>query len=211
MRSQLQKNDRAARQRYYAMLNWGVHCQKAEEHFRGFASEARQRGFFESLYVSRDDSARQVQLFAGQHPIGSIAIRRDSIGREVGRTLQSEHGAALVISQATNGSVAVILYPYESSSARRTQPYIIWALLNEPTEITDQLLRKCTNDFLTYVRVSSSLFVESRYDRLRISYLELRGRQYLGNGRPYKLLFSGWFLPTLGAVGSCASIWSVIK
>jgi hypothetical protein len=210
MHAENQKNEAAARLRRYAMLNWWVHVEKAERYFNELALEGKTTKFFEALYVSRNDSDRQIQLFSGQHPISDLLVKKDSHGREIGREFTFEHGAALVLSQAINGTVAIILYPYESEAASRTSKYIIWKILDNPTEITDSLLRKGTNDFLCYMRVSSVLFTESVSDRLRIAYLEWRGRRYIGSGGLVKLLFSNWFLPALGAVGSVASIWSIL-
>jgi hypothetical protein len=209
MHAENAKNQAAARVRYYAKLNWRIHADKAEQYFLATCATARAEGFFEFLYTSRDDERRQVQMFAGQHPIGDIAIKRDLKGREVGRELAPEHGAAIVISQAITGAVAVILYPYESAAAKRTERYIVWKILDDPTEVTSALLSRATADFLVYLRVSSSLFAESRRDRARIRYLELRSRKYMGSGGLAKYVFSNWFLPALGAVGSAASIYSL--
>jgi len=205
------ENDTRARNRWYKMLNWTVHVEKIEKHFEMVCEQAKTSNFFENLYVSRNDEARQIQLFSGQHPIGTCDVTRDAFGREVSRRLHVEHGAALVLSQSTHGEVAVILYPYESEKLRRVNPYIIWAVFSDPTKVTDNVLNCVTRDFFRYMRVSSTLFSESVFDRLRIQYLEFRSKKYTGGGSAAKLIFSHWLWVALGAVGSVASIYSFWK
>jgi hypothetical protein len=125
--------------------------------------------------------------------------------------LQTEHGAALVISQSMLGEAAVILYPYSSEKIRQAQDYIIWSVFADPTQITETVLKKITRDFFRYIRVSSALFTESGLDRLRIRNLEFRGRKYVGGGGFAKLVFSHWSWVILGAIGSAASIYSLWK
>lgn len=204
-----EQNDTAARIRWYKMLNWKVHVEKIEKHFGAVCEQAKKANFFENLYVSRNDEHRQIQLFAGQHPIGSSEVTRDALGREIGFRLHNEHGAALVLSQSTLGDVAVILYPYSSEKMSRIQPHIIWAVFSDPTKITDSVLNSATRDFFRYLRVSSALFSESLADRLHIQYLELRSKRYTGGGGITKLVFSHWAWVFLGAIGSVASIYSV--
>lgn len=127
------------------------------------------------------------------------------------RSIHTEHGAALVLSQSTLGDVAVILYAYSSERLSRIQPHIIWAIFSDPTQITDAVLNSATRDFFRYVRVSSALFSESSLDRLRIQYLEFRSKKYTGGGGIAKLVFSHWSWVFLGAVGSVASIYSLWK
>lgn len=206
-----EQNDAAARNRWYKMLNWEVHVEKIEKHFGAVCEQAKKANFFENLYVLRNDEQRQIQLFSGQHPIGSSEVTRDVFGREIGLKLHTEHGAALVLSQSTLGDVAVILYPYSSEKLSRIQPNIIWAVFSDPTQITDSVLNSATHDFFRYMRVSSALFSESSLDRLRIQYLEFRSKKYTGSGSLAKLIFSHWSWVVLGAVGSVASIYSLWK
>ena len=211
MQIENEKNDTAARNRWYKMLNWKVHVEKIERHFGAVCEQAKKQAFFENLYVSRNDEHRQIQLFAGQHPIGSSEVTRDAFGREISHKLHTEHGAALVLSQSTLGDVAVILYPYKSEKLSRIQPHIIWAIFSDPTKITDAVLKSATQDFFRYMRVSSALLSESLLDRLRIQYLEFRSKKYTGGGGIAKLVFSHWSWVFLGAVGSVASIYSLWK
>jgi hypothetical protein len=206
-----EQNDAAARTRWYKLLNWKVHVEKIEKHFEAVCEQAREANFFENLYVSRNDEYRQIQLFAGQHPIGSSEVTRDALGREITHKLHTEHGAALVLSQSTLGDVAIILYPYSSEKLSRIQPHIIWAVFSDPTQITDSVLRSATRDFFRYMRVSSALFSESSLDRFRIQYLEFTSQKYTSGSGLAKLVFSHWSWVLLGVVGSVASIYSLWK
>ncbi len=210
MHTENKKNRDAAQARNAKLSAWQLQADRFERHLCAVVEEAKTTGFFEALHVTRNNANRQIQMFAGQHPVGTAEIETDSKGREVVRRVHAEHGAALVISQSVTGNVAVILYPYESEKAKRTQEYIIWSIVDSPSDLNERLLTKAINDFLLYVRVSSVMFAESWRDRARIQYLEFRGRKYIGSGGVAKVLFSRWFLPTLGALGSIASIFSVL-
>lgn len=211
MRKENQKNEKAARLRDHKMQNWNAHVEVAERYFLSIVQKAKDEQFFESLYVQRDDANMQIQLFAGKHPIGTVEIETDSLGREIGRRLNFEHGAALVISQSALGSVAIIFYPYKSGEINQTQQYVIWKVFDDPTVITEKLLAKATKDFLCYIRVSSVLFAESWCDRARIWYIEARSKKYIGDGGFAKIIFSSWCLPTIGFIGSVASIYSLFR
>lgn len=210
---QLENDINAAAQlkRWYKLLNWTVHVEKIEKHFGVVCESAKNANFFEKLYVSRDDENRQIQLFSGKHPIGSSGVTRDAFGREIGRKLHTEHGAALVLSQSILGDVAVILYPYSSEKLTQVQPYIIWAMFSDPTKITDAVLKSATRDFFIYMRVTSVLFSESLSDRLLIQYLEFKSKKYTESCNLPKLVFSHWSWVLLGAIGSIASIYSILK
>jgi len=211
MQIEKEKYDAAARNRWYKMLNWNVHVEKVGQHFGAICEHAKKQAFFEFLYVSRDNEHRQIQLFAGKHPIGSSEVTRDAFGREISCRLHTEHGAALVLSQSTLGEITVILYPFKSEKLSRIQPHIIWAIFSDPTKITDAVLKSATQDFFRYMRVSSALFSESSLDRLRIQYLEFRGKKYTGGDGIAKLVLSHWLWAFLGAVGAVASIYSLWK
>ncbi|WP_139123842.1 MULTISPECIES: hypothetical protein [unclassified Aeromonas] len=210
MQTEIEKNDAAAHKRWYRMLNWQVHIEKIESHFKAVCTQAEKDSFFEDLYVSRNDENRQIQLFAGSHPIGETDETIDAFGRVIGHRILSEQGAALVLSQSILGCVAVTLYPYSSERLSRIQPHITWSILSDPTQITDSVLKSATRDFFCYMRVSSSVLSDNLLDRLRIRYLELRSMKYNG-GSFVKLVFSHWSWVFLGAVGSIASIYSLLK
>ena len=56
--------------------------------------------------------------------------------------------------------------------------HITWAVFSDPTKLTPYVLHDVTRDFFIYMNVSSVHFSESRYERLRIKYLELKGLKY---------------------------------
>lgn len=189
---------------------WPTLAAKAEENFNVVANKAKSEGYPENLYVHRDDSERIVQLFSGIHPV-DVTHKRDQYGQKSGLEVHTEEGAALVVSQSTIGLPAIILYPYKSKKLKRNRSHIIWKVFDSPNRITPKVLTAAVKDFFTYMRVSSAVLSESRLDRLRISYLEFRGKKYTGEGGITKFLFSHWFWVALGAVGSIASIYSLWK
>lgn len=195
--------------RRYKRLNWGVHVGQIEAYFQTVGEKARNDRYFEALYVSRDDANRQIQLFAGAHPVGAADPVWDAHGRLRQGRLYVERGAALVISQSIQGDVAVILYPYVSDQHRRKEDHIIWCVLDNPSHIAERALRRMVKDFFVYIKVSSLMFTPSSFEEMRINLLLFRGQRYVDGTSMAKLLFSHWFWIVLGAVGSVASIYSL--
>lgn len=210
MQKESQKTKQAMAARLEKHKQWPALATKVAEHFSQVAQQARDEKYPENLYVHRDDSERLVQLFSGMHPI-DVTHKRDQYGEKTGLQVHTEEGAALVVSQATTGSLAVILYPYKSPKLKRKCGHIIWKVFGSPKEITVRVLDAATKDFFTYMRVSSAVLAESRLDRLRIGYLEFRGNKFSGEGSFGKFVFSHWVWVALGAVGSIASIYSLWK
>ncbi|MND74918.1 hypothetical protein D3C80_665250 [compost metagenome] len=203
-------NQAALSERRYKIINWGIQVKKIKNHFKKTIAQANRNGFFENLYISEDKINRQVQLLSGQHPTGEIEKTQDKWENKSSKLL-AESGACIVISQSSIGDVAITLYPYSSEGYKRDRPNIIWAVYPSPTDITDKILDYVTKDFFVYIRVSSTLMQESRIDRLRIRYLELKGMRYHNKNNIIKLFFSHWSLIALGAIGSIASIYSLFK
>lgn len=180
MLTENQKNNAAANNNIYKMLNWNIHVKHFKLYFENICEQAKKDNFFEALYVSQDDNLRQIQLFSGQHPVRTQAKTNDTSKRKI----NMEHGAALVLSQSDLGDVAIILYPYTSENLTRIQPNIIWGIYSDPTKITDSVLKTATKDFFRYIRVSSAIFSESKLDRYRIQYLELNSKKVQKKQRP---------------------------
>ena len=211
MNEENNKNIIAARIRRYKLINWHIHVKKIEQYFEKVIEQAKKDKFFESLYISESKEERQIQLFSGKHPIGTSEVKIDAFGNETSRKLHTEHGASLVITQSVTGEVTVILYPYSSEKATRIVSHIIWSVFEDPTKLTDSVIKSMVNDFFIYLRVSSVLFTESKFDRLRIYHLEQRSSKYTGGKSVLSWLFSHWFWVFFGFVGSIASIYSILK
>ncbi|HYD58482.1 MAG TPA: hypothetical protein VEB41_16370 [Burkholderiales bacterium] len=194
---------------WYRLLNWTVHAELAKAHFQDVVHEKAAENYFEALYVSHDENERQIQLFAGAHPVGRPETVWDASGRIKSQRLYVEKGAALVLSQSIRGEVAVILYPYQSEKHRRREEYLVWSVFQDPAEITAARLQKMTRDFFTYIRCSSLRFTPSFSDNLRINCLLLRSRRYDDQG-VWRFVLSQPLLLTLGILGSLASIWGLI-
>jgi len=210
MSTEIKRNRVAIQSRRYKLLNWSVFTDLAEKYFNQEIKVA-ENIFGINFHFERNDEVRQIQFFAGQNAIGSIEKKRDALGRATEWKLSAERGATLVISQSEIGIAIITLYPYKSEKTKRIQEHIIWKVLDDPAEITARLLAKVTKDFYCYIRVSSALFSESRMDRLRIFYLEIRCRKYMGGGSIYKLIFSHWIWVVLGAISSIVTIYLWLK
>ncbi|MFZ6641795.1 hypothetical protein ACO0LL_18800 [Undibacterium sp. TC4M20W] len=205
-----QKTKQAMATRLVKQKLWPALAATVAEYFGHVVQKARDENYPEILYIHIDDSERLVQLFSGAHPV-DVTHKRDKYGAKAGLQVHIEEGAALVVSQSTIGYPAIILYPYKSQKQKRTCDHIIWKVFDSPKDITTRVLNTATKDFFTYMRVSSAVLAESRLDRLRIRYLEFRGKKYSGEGGVSKFVFSHWFWGALGAVGSVASIYSLWK
>ncbi len=84
---------------WYRQLNWTVHADIARQHFEAVARKAENDGYFELLYVTQDKDERQLQLFAGAHPVGTVPAIWDHHGGLKRERAYVEKGAALVMSQ----------------------------------------------------------------------------------------------------------------
>jgi hypothetical protein len=208
IQKEIQKTKHAMAARRENHEQWPALATRVAEHFSKIALRAIDENYPENLYVHRDDSERLIQLFSGVHPI-DVTHKRDQYGNKKELKVHTEDGAALVVSQSTVGHPAIILYPYKSEKLRQKNSHIIWKIFDGPEAITSKVLNDATKDFFTYMRVSSAVLAESRFDRLRISYLEFRARKFSDEGGIAKLFFSHWLWVALGAVGSVASIYSL--
>jgi hypothetical protein len=210
VKKESQKTKQAVAARLEKHQEWPALATKVTEHFREVEQQARDEKYPENLYVHRDDSERLIRLFSGMHPI-DVTHKRDQYGEKTGLQVHTEGDAALVVSQATTGLLAIILYPYKSEKLKQKVSHIVWKVFDSPTKITDGVLDAATKDFFTYMRVSSAVLAESRLDRLRIRYLQFRSSKFSGEGGVSKFIFSHWVWVALGAVGSVASIYSLWK
>lgn len=154
---------RTADLRRYKFINWqAVVVDRVERQFRTAAEQAETAGHHERLYVSQDRPNRSIQLFFGQHPVGTVPGNS---------ALAIERGAAIVLSQGPTGAIAVFLYPYESELGRRQEKLIVWDVFDNPNEITERVLKRAIADFTCYARVSSVLDGGTPADRRRVNRL----------------------------------------
>lgn len=211
VKADTQKNNRAAEARWSKIKDWTKFCNRVERHFLHAAEEAKESDFFCRLYVSKESDHKQIQLFTGSHPTGDSKVTRNEYGQQTSKKLIAENGGALVISQSTLGDVAIILYPLKSENLSRIKDKIIWTIKSSPGAISSRTLDSAIRDFYVYLRVSSARLNESRFDRLKISYLEYRSSQHEGKGHIAKILFSRWFWPAVVAFGTIVSIASGLK
>jgi hypothetical protein len=200
------KNLELTRQQlWYRRLNWTIHSEIAFEYFQKVVREAKEAGYFETLYASPANSGSAVRLFAGSHPVESMPAGLGSDGRPTSQRLISEGGAELVISLSVTGEVAVLLYPFISERHARREKQLVWAIYSDPTEITRQRLKRMTDDFFTYMRASSVFLTPSVSDKLRVRWLALRSRRYDGEGLVRHIFNNPW-ISIIGFMGAIAGI-----
>jgi len=108
-----QKTKQAIATRLEKHKQWAALATLVGEHFSQVALRAIDENYPEYLYFHRDDSERLLQLFSGMHPI-DVTYKRDQYGEKTGLQVHTEDGAAMVVSQATTGCLAITLYPYKS-------------------------------------------------------------------------------------------------
>lgn len=210
MHKENKKSVNSATRRDNKRAKWWELADSIERLFREFCDKASSDGYLDALYVSRNDEDRQIQLFAGQHPIGSSESKLDPVTMRKTYKIHSEHGAALVVSQAVTGDVGIFLYPYSSEKLNRQEENIIWGYYCNPDRLTNSVMKKAMRDFMVYIRVSSACFNETATDRFRIHYLIFKGRKYKDGANIPKIIFSHWIWICLGVIGSIASIYSVL-
>ncbi|CAG4915620.1 hypothetical protein R54767_04218 [Paraburkholderia gardini] len=154
--------------RRYRMMNWQlIVAPQLEQRFAAVCRRAR-REFWESLYVRKDSDHRTVSLWAGVHPVGS-SLRNPG-------AMATEDGAALVFSQSVTGSVAVLLYPFESEFMHQKEDLIVWRVFEGPTDVTRRVIDAALVDAFRYWRVSSVFDGGSWWDRWRVGLLRRRDR-----------------------------------
>ncbi|WP_141213383.1 hypothetical protein [Janthinobacterium sp. PC23-8] len=202
-------SDKLILERKYKFINWGIHVEKVEKYFQLVIIEAKNKGYTENFYISRNDEERQIQIFSGRRPMEFKQTNYNASNDAKKRELSYENGAAIVISQTELGEVAVILYPYSSEKRNRVQQYIIWKVFSDPTHITDSVLKSAVRDFFRYVHVSSAFLSESFVDKSRIRYLEFISKRYSADNGMAKILFAHWIWIFIGSIGSIASIYGI--
>lgn len=174
MKRQSAKYEQSRSQREYwrrrnRIASWDIVADRIERHFSAAAQCSRTQVWFENLYMHRNDDHKTVQLSFGQHPVPSFG------------PMDVERGATLVVSQNVLGGVVILFYPFETRAVQRTKSRVIWRILNGPEELTERLLLKSLDAFLTYSKVSSVLFSSSRWEALQVSRIEHRSRMIEGS------------------------------
>lgn len=163
---------------YLRRLNWAVLVSGYEKQLLQEVEDAKIADFFERLYVEQRRDDRSVQLFAGQHPVGIKSKDTYFPTYSSDYEIIPEHGAALVISQAADGSVAIFIYPYKSDLYSRKERLICLGVYDSPIRIHRGVIEKAIDSFYLYIRISSPLFVETRWERFKISWLIFLSRRY---------------------------------
>lgn len=156
-----------------------------EAEFKAHEIEYPFRVFVQSFSEASNEAT--IQLNFGFNPTG--VQHKKTVSNEHGVsnkiTNDIERGCCLVASQAVNGSVAFIMYPYESDRSQKNEENIvIYSHLN-PNQVTSKLLDKTIRRFFLYARTSSIYGVGTKpslIENLPIFYMiyrDIRNRRTL--------------------------------
>ncbi|ODZ29879.1 hypothetical protein BBN02_23010 [Vibrio parahaemolyticus] len=165
-------------------LNWRV-CAKPRIFFEceKYAEKANGSGYPFRLFCvqgSKDENYETIQLSAGVNPVG--VVKKKTEVTEDGKVNKSrstvcESGASLVFSQAVNGAISIMMYPYKSDLHSRTEKNIILYHSLHPDDITSALIKKCIKNFLMYARLTSVLGLECKpsiYESSKITWFAIK-------------------------------------
>lgn len=163
-------------------LNWRV-CTKSRIFFEcnKFVDKANSSDYpFRMFCVqgSKDQNYETIQLSAGFNSVGvaKSEINDDGIPLKSKKTIY-ERGASLVFSQAVNGSILIIMYPYKSDLHSRPEKDIILYHALHPDDITTRIIKKCIKNFLMYARLTSVQGLEckpSLYESSKITWFSIK-------------------------------------
>ncbi|EMK3317946.1 TPA: hypothetical protein I7759_14565 [Vibrio vulnificus] len=107
---------------------------------------------------SKTENYETIQLTACSNEIGITEVHTEiTQGGQVTTTEKrhEESGASLVFSQAVNGSISVMIYPYKSDLHGRVEDNIVLHHSLNPDNITRSLIKRSIKYFLMYCRCTS--------------------------------------------------------
>jgi hypothetical protein len=188
--------------RSYRLLNWkAVLVDQLKRKFKAASTRGLSAAFSEKLYVQDDKQHSSITLFAGNHPVGNSLC---------GQGLAVEEGAALTVSQAVDGSVIFILYPFKSELMHRKESKILWGCFKGPNDVTERTIDRAITDAACYWRVSSALDGGSLFDRLRVDYLLLRSQLHEALAKRSRLTnmvkIGSWLTATIAILASITGL-----
>ncbi|WP_146107547.1 hypothetical protein [Aliivibrio sifiae] len=189
-------------------MNWSVQKYRVLRTFEKLAHDSRQGSFIDSLYVTENKELRQIQLHSGKHPIGLYLETNDQYNLQHNQNicLDVESGAAIVLSQGASGEVIVLLYSFVSEQRQPHIESLVWSVLSSPDDLTNNVIKKIITDFFILSRYTSALYTETFLDRLRINYLNYKGKFYIPNNKVRNALLNHWVVLLIGLIGSICSI-----
>ena len=212
IKSEKDKLIRSSTLLWYRRLNW-KYCARDRilNEFKKAENLAKKEGYPFRVFsenFSEGLNEETIQLTFGYNPIGvmhtELSITDHGQSRKISNI--TEKGCTLVASQGANGSIAFIMYPYESQSLKKNEENIILYHHLHPDEITERLIRKVLQDFFLYARTSSIYGMgvkPSLFENIRIFYLITRDiRNQKNIIKPIATFISEWGKAIIAAVAA---------
>lgn len=179
--------------RWYRRINWGIHKQQHRRILDQVVAEKSAAKYWDHLYIDVDTTAddRWIMMRLGSHPVDMR-----------GGKFTTEVGGSLSITRQLDGCVVLALLPCHLEG-EAAEP-IVLGVYDDPSQVTDSVLRRAIEDFFRVVRVTSALLSSSRWDRVRVGLLRFHSK-YPGREKA-RWVATNW--PAF-ALGSALSIFGV--
>lgn len=181
------------KQRWYRRINWGVHKQQYRRILDQIVADKAAAQYWDRLYVDVDTAAddRWIMMHLGNHPVD---IRGNKFTIEV--------GGSLSVTQQLDGRVVLALLPCHLEG-EAAEP-IVLGVYDDPSQVTEAVLRQAIDDFFRVVRVTSAMLSSSRSDRVRDGLLRFHSK-FPGREKA-RWVATNWRAFVLG---SALGIWGV--
>lgn len=153
------------KQRWYRRINWGIHKQQYRRILEQVVADKAAAQYWDRLYVDDDTAAddRWIMMRLGKHPVD---IR--------GNKFTVEIGGSLSVVQQIDGRVILALLPCHLEG-EASEP-IILGVYDDPSQVTEAVLRRAIEDFFRIVRVTSVMLSSSRWDGVRLGLLRFNSK-----------------------------------
>lgn len=181
------------RQRWYRRINWGVHKQQYRRVLDEVVAARAAVQYWDRLYVDVDtaDDDRWIMMRLGNH---SVDIRGDKSTREI--------GGLLSVNRQPDGRVVLALLPCHLEG-EAAEP-IVLKVYDDPSLVTEAVLRRAINDFFRVVRVTSAMLSSNSWDRVRVGLLRFHSK--FPGGEKVRWVATNW--PAF-VLGSTLAFWSI--
>lgn len=152
------------RQRWYRRINWGVHKQQYRRILDEVVAAKAAVQYWDSLYVDVDKADDLwIMIRLGNHPVDMR-----------GNKFTVEVGGSLSVTRQIDDRVVLALLPCHLES-EAAEP-IVLGVYDDPSHVTEAVLRRAINDFFRVVRVTSAMLSSSRWDRVRVGLLQFHSK-----------------------------------
>jgi hypothetical protein len=181
------------RQRWYRRINWGVHKQQYRRILDEVVAAKAAVQYWDRLYVDVDTAADDlwIMMRLGNHPVD---LRGNKFTVEV--------GGSLSVTRQLDGRVVLALLPCHLEG-EAAEP-IVLRVYDDPSQVTEAVLRRAIDDFFRVVRVTSAMLSSNRRDRVRVGLLRFHSK--FPGGEKVRWVATNW--PAF-VLGSALASWSI--